>query len=381
MDRIGMLLANAVDSRAAPFIVTLAVEGTGILHEAAAGEARPGVAASTDTVFRVFSQTKAIGGLAAMILIERGLIGFDTPVPDILPAFGELPVLEGFDGDRPRLRPQRGVATIAHLASHTSGLAYEYWNADITRWMELTGHPTIFSGRLAALNYPLVSDPGTELHYGPGVDWLGRVVEAIDGRRIDDFCRAEILEPLGMNDTVFDLDDTLQRRLADAFSRREEGFRLARSGPAPNPEFYGMGHALYSTPRDYARFLRMLLNGGTLEGHRILSPHGVDAMLAARSGGLSMPRMVSVAPRVSHDWDPFPGRTITHSMAWARLEEDIPGRRRAGSQFWAGALNTHCWLDPRAGIAGLFMTQLAPWADAGLMSAFQAYEEAVYSLR
>lgn len=381
MEDLSNLLSQGVRARAAPFLVAQAVDARGTLHAGAAGEARPGVPASDETVFRIFSQTKAIGGLAAMILIERGLIGFDTPVRDILPAFAELPVLEGFDGDVPRLRAQGTVCTVAHLASHTSGLAYEYWSPQTKRWMDLTGHPTVFSGRLEALNYALVSDPGTAWHYGPGSDWLGRVVEAVEGRRIDRFCRDEIFAPLGMDETVFELDTALQARLADVVSRDGEGFRPSRSGPPPKPEFYGMGHALYSTARDYARFLRMVLNGGELDGNRILKPDSIEAMLAGRTAGLQVPQLHSIAPRVSRDFDPFPGLAMTHSMAWCRLEDDAPGRRRAGSQFWAGALNTHCWLDPKAGVAGVFMTQLAPWADAALMKVYEDYERAVYAGR
>ncbi|NMG39916.1 serine hydrolase [Chelativorans sp. ZYF759] len=378
MGEIAALLDRAVAAQAAPFLVAQTVSAEATLHCHAAGVARPGVAAADDTVLRIFSQTKAIGALAAMILIERGKFGFDTPVGEILPAFDDLPVLEGFDGETPRLRKQRTVCTVAHLASHTSGLAYEYWNADTKRWMEITGHPTVFSGKLSALNYALVSDPGTQWHYGPGVDWLGRVVEAADGRRIDDFCRQEIFEPLAMGSTAFELDEKLHGRLADAVSRDGAGFRPSRSGPAPQPEFYGMGHALYSTTHDYGRFLRMVLRGGELDGNRILKPESVASLLAARSGGIAVSPLRSIAPRVSRDHDPFPGLALSHSFAWCRLDEDAPGRRRAGSQFWAGALNTHSWLDPQTGIAGLFMTQLAPFADETLMAAYEAYERAVY---
>lgn len=379
MEEHSDILAQAVAERAAPFLVAQTVSADGTLHAGAAGDAQSGVPACDETVLRIFSQTKAIGALAAMILIERGLLAFDTPVSDILPGFAELPVLEGFDGDTPRLRAQKTVCTVAHLASHTSGLAYEYWSPDTKRWMELTGHPTVFSGQMEALNYPLASDPGTEWHYGPGSDWLGRVVEEVDGRRIDRFCREEIFAPLGMNETVFELDAALQGRLADVVSRDGEGFRPSRSGPPAKPEFYGMGHALYSTARDYSRFLRMVLRGGELDRNRILRPESIEAMLAARTGGLEVPRMHSIAPRVSRDFEPFPGLAMTHSMVWCRLEEDAPGRRRAGSQFWAGALNTHCWLDPKAGVAAVFMTQLAPWADEALMTAYEAYERAVYA--
>ncbi len=217
MDPLQQVLDRAVAAAHVPFVVGMAGTADGLVFSGAAGEASEGRAAAEDTVFRIFSMTKAIGSLAAMILIDRGKLSLETPVADVLPDWNALQVLEGFDGDTPILRAPRTVATLRHLATHTSGMEYEFWNPDVPRYMELTGLSTVLSGLKSSLMYPLTSDPGTRWGYGPSIDWLGRVVEAVDGRRIDAFCQAEIFEPLGMGDTAFE-PDGLTDRLAAALA-------------------------------------------------------------------------------------------------------------------------------------------------------------------
>src|SRR5574337_1719629 len=349
MTELDRILADAVAAEHVPFAVGMTGNSRGMLWSGAAGPARAGVAAQADTVFRIFSMTKAVGSTAAMILIDRGKLSADTPVVEILPEFGALQVLDGFDADgKPRMRAPRTRATVRHLATHTSGLVYEFWNADVPRYMQATGLATILSGARSSLNYPLMFDPGTRWDYGIGIDWLGQVVEKVDGRTIDRFCRDEILDPLGMHDTRFEADADIEPRLAGVRMRGEDGhfvdFALA---PPAKPEFYGMGHALYSTAPDYLRFLRMYLNRGQLDGRRILSEAGLQTMLANQIGSLPIPLLKTAAPPVTADAEFFPGRKKTHSLAFQRIEEDVPGMRAAGSQFWAGVCNTHYWFDPK----------------------------------
>jgi len=378
MERMAKVLTQAVAQQDVPFVVAMTGNAAGITWSGAAGETA-GRAADEDTAFRIFSMTKAIGSLAAMILIDRGKMSMDTPVADVLPAWNDMQVLDGWDGDTPRLRKPRTVATARHLATHTSGLEYEFWNADMPKYMEATGHPTILSGLKAAMMYPLMSDPGTQWGYGPGIDWLGQMVEAVDGRRIDAFCREEIFEPLGMADTVFE-PDSVKNRLCDVRIRGEDGqlapFDLA---PPSHPEVYGMGHALYSTPRDYMRFLRMVLNKGQLDGNRILSDSGLDRMCADQMQGLTFRKMISVAPPLTADVDLFPDMTATHSFAFLRNEADVPGKRSAGSLSWAGVLNTHYWIDPARDVCAVIMTQSLPFIEPRLLQTYDAYERAVYA--
>jgi CubicO group peptidase (beta-lactamase class C family) len=335
---------------------------------------------TVDTVFRVFSMTKAIGSTAAMILIDRGKLDPDATVESILPEFAQVQVLEGFDGETPRLRAPKSRATIRQLATHTSGLVYEFWNADVARWMAKTGHPSIISGLKASLFYAMAFDPGTRWDYGIGIDWLCRAVEAIDGRRIDKFCQEEILDPLGMTSTEFECRGALAERLATVSARGADGrFTAFELSPPADPEFYGMGHALYSTAGDYMRFMRMFLNKGALDGKRVLSEKGVQVMLSNQIGELRLGKLTTVAPPISADVDMFPDTPKTHSFGFLRVESDVPGMRSSGSQGWAGVLNTHFWFDPAQDVAAVIMTQMLPFADPRFLEVYEQFERAVYA--
>jgi CubicO group peptidase (beta-lactamase class C family) len=377
MTDLNDVLHGAVTAEDVPFAVGMVGNSDGVTFSGASGDAAPGRSAAEDTVFRIFSMTKGIGSLAAMILIDRGKLSMDTPIADVLPAWNDLKVLDGFDGDTPILRAPRTQGTIRHLATHTSGMEYEFWNADMAKYMELTGHPSMLSGLKSALMGPLMSDPGTRWGYGTSIDWLGQVVEAVDGRRIDAFCQQEILEPLGMTDTAFEPDALTDRLCAVSMRGADGTFGPFNLNPPPQPEFYGMGHALYSTAPDYMKFLRMVLNRGQLDGNRILSDAAMGEMLANQMRGLTFQPMHSIAPPVSADVELPPG--TTHSFAFVRTETDIPDMRSAGTQSWAGVCNTHYWIDPAKDVAAVIMTQSLPFAEPRFLKTYQAYEKAVYA--
>ena len=142
MSDLDKVISEAVANEDVPFLVGMVGNAGGVIWSGAAGERSPGQPATVDTVFRIFSMTKAVGSTAAMILIDRGKLSADTVVETILPEFAELKVLEGFDEKRPRLRAPRTKATVRHLATHTSGLVYEFWNTEVPRYMEATGAPS-----------------------------------------------------------------------------------------------------------------------------------------------------------------------------------------------------------------------------------------------
>jgi methyl acetate hydrolase len=379
MSALDDILKAGVAAGAAPGLVAMTGNAGSVTWTGTAGERAPGQPMSADTVFRIFSMTKAIGSTAAMILIDRGKLKPEATVESILPEFAKLQVLEGFDGDKPRLRAPKSKATIRHLATHTSGLVYEFWNADVPRYMQLTGQPSILSGLKQGLFYPLMFDPGARWDYGIGIDWLCQAVEKVDGRKIDKFCQEEIFGPLGMSSTAFE-PDALASRLASVSARGEDGkFAPFELAPPPHPEFYGMGHCLYSTSGDYMRFLRMFLNKGTLDGKRVLSEKGVATMLANHIGDIRVGKMVTAVPPVTADVDLFPGIPKTHSLGFLRVENDVPGMRSAGSQGWAGVLNTHFWFDPAKNIAGTIMTQTLPFVEPPFMDVYAKFERAVYA--
>ncbi len=380
MSALDDVLSEGVSSGAAPGFVAMLGNAAGVTWSGAAGECAPGRAMRQDTVFRIFSMTKAVGSTAAMILIDRGKLDMGATVESILPEFANVQVLDGFDGDSPRMRAPKSRATVRQLATHTSGFAYEFWNPDVPRWMEKTGHPTILSGLKSSLFYPLVFDPGTRWDYGIGIDWLGQVVEAVDGRAIDEFCQQEIFGPLGMASTAFECEGALAARLAAVSARGEDGkFGPFEIAPPPHPEFYGMGHALYSSAGDYMRFLRMFLNKGALDGKRVLSEAGVRTMLANQIGDLRVGKLVTVVPPITADFELFPGTPKTHSFGFVRTEQDVKGMRSAGAQGWAGVLNTHFWFDPAKDIAGTIMTQTLPFVEAPFMNVYERFERAAYA--
>jgi CubicO group peptidase (beta-lactamase class C family) len=372
-------LCRSVAAGDVPFAVAAIGNAAGPLWSGAAGDASPGRAAETTTVFRIFSMTKAIGAVAAMILIERGKLTMETEVESILPEWRDMRVLDGWDGDMPRLRPPATRATVRHLATHTSGLEYDAWNADVARHLAATGHPPMITGLKVARFYPLTFDPGTRWGYGIGMDWLGLVVEAVDGRPIDRFCEEEIFAPLGMADTRFEPEGMADRLCAVHVRGPDGGFFQIDLAPPPKPEFYGMGQALYSTAPDYLTFLRMLLAGGDLGGARILGASAVAALLADQMQGLTFRPMITAMPQVVSDVDPFPGKRTTHSFAALRNEEPVPGRRAAGSAMWAGLCNTEFWLDPASDLCGVYMTQSLPFMEPGYRRAFEAFERAAYA--
>jgi methyl acetate hydrolase len=281
----------------------------------------------------------------------------------------------GSKGRAPKTR-----ATVRHLATHTSGLEYEFWNPGPVHYLEKTGSVSILSGLKSAMFYPMMTDPGTRWGYGPSIDWLGLIVEKISGKRIDAFLKETVFEPLGMADTDVELRDDMSARLAAVKARGEDGhfveFDLA---PPSKPEVYGMGHALYSTPEDYMKFLRMFLNRGALDGNRVISEEAVTRMLQNHMGPLTFVKMTTVNPPVTADFDPFPDTTRTHSFGFMRNEEDIPGMRRAGSQGWAGVLNTHYWFDPASDLAAVIMTQSLPFGEPRWMKTYEAFERAAYA--
>jgi methyl acetate hydrolase len=382
LNSLATILRDVVQNRSAPFLVGMVGTSRDVIWSGAAGEEIAGQSLTDRTVFRIVSMSKAIGATAVAILADRGKLSWSTLVEDVLPEFAQLEVLDGYKGDCPQLRKPRSQATLRHLATHTSGLVYGFWNREIARFLDATSLPPIVSGLKAAFRCPMAFDPGTRWEYGSGVDWLGMVVEAVDGRSIERFCIEEIFTPLNMKDTCFELDEERGRRLAPVFGRSlDGGFEAApiNVDPPSRPEFYGMGHALYSTAEDYMRFLRMWLNNGQLDGIRIISLAQAKVFLENQIGTLRMQPLKTALPIAVNDLSILPEFSKSHSLGFARMEEDVSGMRGAGSQFWGGVLNTHFWFDPTNDIAGIFMTQLLPFLDTGFMSAYSGFEREVYT--
>jgi CubicO group peptidase (beta-lactamase class C family) len=379
---IDRVLRDAVTSGAVPHVAAIAADRDGILYEGGAGVRIAGESedpVTTSTQFRIMSMTKMVATVAALQQAERGALELDAPVDTYRPEFADLQVLEGFDGDVPRLRPPASRATVRQLITHTSGLGYWFFNADIDRYQKVTGLPNVLGGA-EAFKAPLVADPGTRYEYGINTDWLGRVVEAVTGKGLDVVVKEDITGPLDMDDTMFLLDERRRDNCVTVHVRDEAGGWASAGEMLPQePEWWAGGHGLYSTPRDYIRFERALLRGGELDGERILSQEMVDAAFTNQIGDLDVPAEIPTADApITDSFRPGPGWKWGYGLLLNTM--DVPGRRRAGTGSWAGLFNTHFFVDRTTGICASIYTNSLPFIpEQDAWRVYGEFETALYA--
>ena len=376
-------LHRAVEDRDVAGVVAIGATPNGIAFEGAYGKANihQGTSMATDTVFWLLSMTKAITATACMQLIEQGRLRLDQTAGDILPQLASPKVLEGFDADgKPRLRPTKRPITVRHLLTHTSGYTYANWSEALTRYEQVTDLPDIATLRNAAFDAPLEFDPGDRWEYGISMDWVGKLVEEVSDQSLEIYFRENIFQPLGMKDSGFLIGSEQKRRVATLFNRQPDG-TLA---PAPfempqRPEFFTGGAGAFSTPRDYMRFLRALLNGGSLGGVHILRPQTVAMMMVNQIGELNVHEMRTAHPEFSNSFDQFPAQPHKWGLSFDINEQPGPNGRSAGSISWAGLLNCYFWLDPVKKVTGAMFTQILPFFDAKVTSLYGEFERGLYN--
>ncbi|MBI3512647.1 MAG: beta-lactamase family protein [Proteobacteria bacterium] len=381
---IDAVLKRAVDAREVHGVVALAATDKSVIYEGAFGTRNlgGGAAMTIDTVFRIASMTKAVTSVAALQLVEKGMLTLDDPVPGIDQALAKPMVLEGFEpSGEPRLRPAKRAITLRHLLTHTAGFGYELWDDNLVKYVKATGMPGTFTGKFAALRMPLVFDPGERWEYGINVDWAGILVEALSGKALDVYFRDHIFQPLGMKDTGFAISAAQRARQTNFHQRKPDGTLEAQ--PLETwfkPEFYAGGGGLYSTGRDYLAFARMLLNGGRLNGGpRILKPETVALSYKNAVGNIPCGVLKTTNPGRSVDVNFFPGKDLRWGLAYMLNVDGVPGGRSPGSVTWAGIFNSYYWIDPVKRVTGVYMTQILPFADPTAVKVFGDFERAVYS--
>ncbi|UPG68024.1 serine hydrolase domain-containing protein [Gordonia hongkongensis] len=335
---------------------------------------------TTDSVFAIFSTTKALTGVAALQLRESGDLDFDAPAKEYAPALGEVQVLEGFDdnGD-PVLRAPKSDITTKQLLLHTAGFGYDFFNEQYNRLAENHGQPSIVTSSRRALQTPLLFDPGEQWEYGSNIDWAGQVIEGITGRRLGEVFRDRILTPLGMTNTSFTLDGDMESRVATMHQRGADGTLEPTDFRLPDPEVHMGGHGLYSTVGDYLSFIRMWLNDGSAtSGEQILRPDTVEFAAQNHLGDLKVKMLPGVIPTLSNDAEFFPGQSKSWAYTFMVNDEEAPTGRPAGSIAWAGLANLYYWIDRRNSIGGYWATQIFPFADADSVAGYLDLETATY---
>jgi methyl acetate hydrolase len=367
-----------------PGVVAVATDRHGDIYTGAAGKRAFGGAAdmTPDSVFAIFSTTKAITGTAALQLVEDGKLDLDAPAKSYVPELGDIQVLDGFDtAGAPKLRAPKRDITTRMLLLHTAGFGYDIFNETYNRLAQEHGQPSVTTASKAALKTPLLFDPGTQWEYGSNIDWAGQVVEAITGQRLGEVMRTRIFEPLGMADTSFTLTDETRARLAVMHGRAPDGTLTPMPGfeLPQEPEVHMGGHGLYSTALDYTKFIRMWLNDGAGPKGRVLKPETVRAAEQNGLGDLKIKSLPGVIPSLSNEAEFFPGMPKSWGLTFMINDHDAPTGRPAGSLAWAGLANLFFWIDRRHGLGGFWATQILPFADAASVSGYLNFESATYA--
>jgi methyl acetate hydrolase len=253
------------------------------------------------------------------------------------------------------------------------------WNADMVRYREATGLPSMRTGLNSALKAPIMAEPGTRWEYSIGIDLVGKAIEAASGIRLDAYLRDHLLAPLGMTDTGFAIGAAQRARLVTVHARGADG-SLA---PTPfeleqQPEFHSGGGGLYGTAGDYIKFTQMILNQGRGNGHQLLRPDTVAAMAQNHIGDLSMGKMNSAIAFATNDVDLFPDIDKKWGLSFLINTAPTPEGRSPGSLAWAGLANTYYWIDPSRDLCGVILMQVLPFADQKCLETFSAFERGIY---
>ncbi|MGH8168664.1 MAG: serine hydrolase domain-containing protein [Woeseiaceae bacterium] len=341
-------------------VVLVARRGKVVYHEAfGERDAEANAKMREDTIFRIASQTKAIVSTAALILQEEGELLISDPVGKYLPEFLETTVAVPRDNGGYAVVPAERPVTIRDLLTHTSGFGYgtgiagDRWGeAGIQGWYFADRDEPIAETVARMAELPADAQPGEAWVYGYSIDILGALVERVSGEPLDEFVGERILVPLGMTDTHFYLPKSKRDRLATVYSATADGIaRAPDAGSAGQGEYvdgprksFSGGAGLLSTASDYARFLQMLLNGGELDGRRVLSPKTVQLMTVSHLGEVTF-----------NEGEGF-------GLGFF-VVEDLGSRGKPGSvgeYGWGGAYHSTYWVDPIEELVVVYMTQLIP---------------------
>src|SRR5690348_8849411 len=287
LERLTRYLEGLVEQRRIPGWLAVVSRAGKVAYLGKGGHrhVEDGLPVETDTIFRIYSMTKPITSVAAMMLLEEGTYELNTPVADLIPSFRDMRVYTGGSDLKPVTVPATEPIRLWHLLTHTAGLTYGFHRVHpVDALLRQAGYEWSFPEVDLATavdvfaRFPLLFQPGSEWNYSVATDVLGRVVEVVSGQSLDAFFAERILEPLGMHDTSFALREGDERRMAALYSPDPATGRAVRNEAIGLPAFLSGGGGLLSTAHDYLRFMRMLLGRGELDGVRLLGPRTVAYM-------------------------------------------------------------------------------------------------------
>jgi CubicO group peptidase (beta-lactamase class C family) len=369
LERIGQAMQRYVErDKLAGVTVAIARDGK-LAYQSSAGMAdrEAGRPMATDTIVRIYSMSKPITAVGLMILVEDGALRLTDKLSDYLPEFADMRVQDGEGPDGLKTVPADRPIYVHDLLTHTSGLTYgDYDTSPVGTLYKQAGifdkQRTLadFSRMIAAM--PLTVQPGTRYNYGVSTDIAGRLIEVVSGQRFGAFLKERIFDPLGMEDTGFRVPPDKRDRFAQLYEPDGEGGLRPMTGPlyherfAPQALMESGGGGMVSTVGDYLRFSQMLLNGGELDGARILSPKTVQLMTTGQLAPERRPFLAAMMP----GYDVGLGVAVLEDVGVSQLPGSV------GEFNWAGAANTFFFIDPKEKVIAVLLTQLMPFGDPPL---------------
>jgi CubicO group peptidase (beta-lactamase class C family) len=375
LQRIGAHFRPYVDDgRLAGWLVLVSRAGEVAYCETYGTRNATGAPVEVDTLFRIYSMTKPVTAVAAMMCFEEGLFQLNDPVSQFIPSFADVRVWKGGSSRATETRPANRAVRIWHLMTHTAGLVYDFTAVDpvvVSLFREAEARAPHGAGLAgwcdAWASVPLLFHPGESWNYSVAIDVLGRVVEVVSGQNLDDFFTQRILGPLRMNDTTFQVHGDDEERLGALYVRDPRSAtavpndRASRYGIEEPPYFSG-GAGLVSSAPDYLRFAEFLRRRGELDGTRLLSPRTVDYMTRNHLPG-NVDRTAFGLPVLPDT--PDSDRGMGYGLGLGVLVDAVAARTLAteGSYGWAGAANTFFWVDPKEQLTYMFLTQLLAYGE------------------
>jgi CubicO group peptidase (beta-lactamase class C family) len=380
LERIERHFAGFVDHGLLPGWLIAVSRGGRVVYTAARGvrDLETGAPVEADTIWRIYSMTKPVTSVAAMMLCEEGAFELKDPVDRFIPAFADARVWSGGSALKPVTEPMTEPVRMWHLLTHTSGLTYGFHHAHPVdtlyrnQGFEWTTPPGLDLAACcdAWARTPLLFQPGTEWNYGVSTDVLGRVVEVIEGRPLDEVLRARIFDPLGMHDTGFFVPEAEASRLAALYAPQPGTLRPVRNDALGGlalrpPDCLQGGGGLVSTAADYQRFALMLRGRGEVGGVRLLGTRTVDYMAENHlPGGADL----EAFGRPLFSETTFDG--VGFGLGFSVTLDPVANRVLCspGELAWGGAASTAFWVDPLEDVTALLFTQLLPSSTHPLRS-------------
>ncbi|KAK2759797.1 hypothetical protein FQN54_002531 [Arachnomyces sp. PD_36] len=336
-----------------------------------------GAPVTEDSIFWTASMTKIFTATAAMIVVERGLIGLDDDVGAVVSDLADPDILVGFEDEKPILLKAKGKLTLRNLLTHSSGFSYKFTNPDLMKWGTYMGQTDVIGASFDAFRQPLIFEPGEDWAYGPGVDWAGKVVEVLSRKTLDEFIQGNICDRLGLTATTFhpEKHPEYAERKVELAMRGEDGKFSATPLPFPMPAVDDLGGSgIYSTPREFTKLLATLLAGGG----NVLKSESVDQifMPQIKDNKALMAKFTAGPPRMGRLLTS--GKTIHQGLSVCINLEQVPNGRCPGSVSWGGHANTFWFIDPKAGVCATMFFQMLPPVDETAIQILDDVEAALY---